>query len=344
MKLKDYPFKPQATDDDIKSVERWLETNNKYFVAGVTSFCIKGDILEERRNQGCHLAMSQSNARNRTLIGTEWGVGRWNRNYPTSPKGKKAEPFLDWLLNRSFASPFLMGEKTRDPDWVKDVGGIVVSADIPTPFVQNILITTRHGFEIYPHSFELFSELVKLGYSEMVAYLFSVTLYDSGQGSPSDTLKDRLNKLCTVRGSHRAWPVPVEARVLKRLVNLDMGDKFDEKAPTYRNDLNFYGGTLYGRNVDEIANVEITRNGRNIFYEHQFDPEYMALLKKDPAIRAQVFNPFKSESSYETPLGVPTIKQLIEVVLPYFKQKGYLDEYDANNTEGKEDVVDAKAA
>ena len=55
-------------------------------------------------------------------------------------------------------------------------------------------------------------------------------------------------------------------------------------------------------------------------FSRKTDPEYMSLLGQDPSL-VKIVDPFVS-SRNTVPTHIPTVKQLIEVVLPFFQKKG----------------------
>jgi len=163
MNLKDIIFTPQHTEEQLSQAVSWLQDAKvKATFAYAANFMILAKAGQsEKVNQPCHREISYDNRVGKALVATEcgWGRRRW-----TIGAGNEDlfRPFFDYLTKESFAKDFFLYADIRD--------GFVVSSDIFAPLLQNIMIMTRHFYEVHEDGFKTFNDMVAKGISGDIAY------------------------------------------------------------------------------------------------------------------------------------------------------------------------------
>lgn len=178
MKLSEFKFEPQHTQEELDTAVAWLTDNSKGF-QGTTNFAIVGgSTLVPHIRAVCHRNIELTSATKRSVVATDIG---WKRNAKTV-SGETAyvetvRPFFDWLTKDSLYKDFIL--------WSDIEHGFVVSADVYTPLMQNLMILTRHFREVPLLAFEAFNSMLANGVPGDIAYpiVFNTTI---GQGGRED--------------------------------------------------------------------------------------------------------------------------------------------------------------
>ena len=303
MKTIDYVFEQISPEVAIQKGEEFLEKYSERFYA-ITNFgVVKHDgSVSQYFERGCHLSITDHSG---IAIVTELSRQKdgWEKPYDM------ARPYVDWLLNRSFASRFIL---TNDTDKALKQSGIVVSGCIPTPLMQNILIMTRALKEIQPCMFEFFNELLVLGVPEDAAFRFSF--------GNDNVVNDTLAKSTGVhqikrRSNHRAWAFPATVLGLRNFLSTEMGATFDQDVKTYeQGNNNIYGGAKYCDTVSPVSSEMMT----DTFFK---DGDFLEALRghrKEPF--ETIKNPFTAVRSTAATDRV-SLREFLDVVVPYLFKK-----------------------
>jgi hypothetical protein len=161
--IKNLSFAPLHADKELETAIAWLNNPSRretFFYA--TNFAlIHNDDVFEYTNQPCHREIMGTGTSRRSLVATESGVSRRTTAVGIGDIGL-FQPFFDWFTTESFASQFIL--------WSDVSVGFVVSADVYTPLLQNIMIMTRHFYEVHENAFKNFNKMVQAGVSGDIAY------------------------------------------------------------------------------------------------------------------------------------------------------------------------------
>ena len=185
---KDLDMSFSCSKEQIEKAKDWLvegRTNRRFGVnSNYAVFNHEGEV-DEFFNKQCHFDIRCPKIGNRVLVATENGWPR-NKNLEYNEEPRKyieeeksgvetngAKAFLEWLLSdRYWVSRFIV---EKDFDFCWDYG-FVVTADMPAPLMQNIMILSRHFKEVATEIFAEWHSLVQNGVREVTAYelLFNV--------------------------------------------------------------------------------------------------------------------------------------------------------------------------
>lgn len=260
-------------------------------------------------NATCHRAIETNAHVERNLVWSWLGSV-----HPT----ELIKPFVKWFVQESNYSRFILNRANLDE--VLRLG-IFVSADMPAPLLQNMMIMTRHVVEVNATSFRMFNELIERGVLPALAYSIC---FNSGMSNRGNTDVDALMRMPVhTYGGHRVQGL----LTVEGLINQEKGILFDglKDLPvgfttTYRVNCDYRGGyRIYGRNrefpdesiiswlsIPELAQaIAASRNGGNVE------------MYKPP-------NPFVSRIRLPGEIGPNDIsyKELLEIVIPFLN--GYI--------------------
>lgn len=165
MKLSEIPFVSKHKPENLAKAKVWLKENSLSF-GNTANFAVILDNGEVSQyiNQQCHYYIGyQGSGGNRDVVATE--IGAFRKYKGTIPPA--IAHYIKWFVERSFASRFILNKDDLE-ECMKL--GIVVSTDIPAPFFQNIMIASRHPYEVNIATFELFESLLNKGYDDNLAF------------------------------------------------------------------------------------------------------------------------------------------------------------------------------
>lgn len=260
-------------------------------------------------NGTCHRAIETNRHKERNLV--------WSWLGSVHPV-ELITPFVKWFVQESNYSRFILNRDNLDE--VLRLG-IFVSADMPGPLLQNIMIMTRHVVEVSAFSFQKFNELTERGIIPALAYSMC---FNSGMSNRGHRDFDVVMTMPVHSyGGHRVQGL----LTVQGLINQEKGILFetDKKLPpafkeTYRISPYYTGGSrIYGPNsempdlsvaswlgIPELAKaIAVSRNnGKEVMY-------------KPP-------NPFVRSSPFNSRLGANDIsyRELLEIVIPFLD--GYI--------------------
>jgi hypothetical protein len=327
MKVQDINFSPRFLPETLEKAKAWLVDNQRIF-SDTANYCIFSD-TEQTAHFGrvCHRDISSPTIRNRAMVASEFG---WRRN--AGMTRELARPFIDYIVNQSYMGRFLL---IRDVDFILD-NGFIVSADVAAPLLQNIMIVSRHGYEIPARAFSKFNELIQEGILPDLAYL---CVFGTGYSNKTGTsIVDISSYPVAAIWGHRAHPLlPISG--VRNFIHGEIGQMLglDCNSPLshYRANKDYRGGVkmflpafkqaVYDPNLDPSKDFT-----RGLFKIDSFKEELSARRKERSQEKTFVVpNPFARRA-----LGAPppmmgdqvTYEELFSFVLPYVQLSGLLDE------------------
>lgn len=237
MNINDVTFAPNVPKEALEVANQWFEDNQSKFhtTANYAIIGEKGEITLQRIADSCHYSIGNPGTSDRCLIVTENGYSRRmspNNKYSNKPKNSNyCFNFLDWLLNESFAGRFILNRDNWDQCLNK---GFILSADTNHLLLQNILILTRHFWEISEDRFKLFDEL-----SEVVERNFAYGL------AFNTTLADPMNAI-TADYTHKAFKFWPNVKTMTNFLNGDFGKTLSNSSSKhYRTARGITGGANF---------------------------------------------------------------------------------------------------
>lgn len=250
MLLSDIKFEPRYSPHELLKAVTWLSSDVTETFAYATNYAIIGTNPETKMlrpnmlqlvNQPCHRQITANSHPFRSLVATECG---WKRRSKAVGIGTRDlfEPFFNWLTKESFAKRFFA---YADMDV-----GFVVSADMYTPLMQNIMIITRHFYEVHENGFIAFNALLEAGVPGDVAYPLAF----------NSTLSQKMppNSKFTSMYSHRVTHL-FGMEEFKNWINGDTGkvvkDDLNDPQHHYRVRRDYLGGKdlFWNKRVDAYA-------------------------------------------------------------------------------------------
>lgn len=309
MNLDEVIFEPKATQEHIKQGMDWLVNERRYF-SGVASFCVIGEDgnLREVPHGSCHNQIAnEENPQKRVLVATCNGQTRSNYGV----KKSEIEPFLRWFLYESYFGRFILNRD--DYKFCRD-HGFIVSADVYTPLMQNVLITTRHFKECTREAFLKFNELIEKGANPELAYVVCFCTTWS-------CTKLELNMGIKEYSGHRAHTL-FDLTDLKRFLDREMyanAEVVNDPRLHYRNYLKYVGGqALFRKSATQNASLPATLIAsseafRKALSAYRHDGGAAEMYKPPNPFARQVPGtlPGPGEISYE---------ELFEVVVPFLTE------------------------
>ncbi len=319
MKMQDIPFKPRFSPEKYEEAKNWLKTRRHNF-AGTANYCIYSDSQgpSEYLIQQCHRAISTTFARDRCLVATEIGIFRATDNNKSWQSVYR--PFLQWLLRESPYRYFILNRD--DFDFCFNYG-LIVSADVYTPILQNIMIISRHFYECRAEVFKKFNHFIESGIHPSIAYqcTFNTTF------SLKD-LKPYETQLLQVYAGHRAQGTPC-LDSLTNMVEEEIGPILTKrlaKRETYRTDSNYTGGTLIFSSLNALKGaydfIQPTYITNSLFDNDLFRRSLSAYRKK--TTQNEFYrppNPFTGPPAPTRPGAKQmTYKEFWEVGVPFIQR------------------------
>jgi|GEM_PF-6679182 len=339
MKMRELPFNPQYSPEVYEQAKQWLVDNQPKFgsTANFAVFASNG-VVESRINQVCHRAISSSSLPDRCLVVSEVGVRRrppakapftggppqdWELDW------RDAEPFLRWWLYESYMGRFILNRD--DIEFIKQYG-IIVSADMPAPLLQNIMIVSRHFYEVYNESFRLFRQFTEKGLDPRIAYMM---LFNTGFSLGNQIVEG----LATAYSNHRAHPM-LGLDAMQNFLDDEIGTRFraahkkelTDPALLYRTSLAYTGGVLFFANKAEDAPQFVDGGYHHFVYGLCRIEEFREALKAHRHARNNVEmyrppNPFKRVVPGHLAPTAPdqvSYKELFEFVVPYLIENPHI--------------------
>lgn len=312
MKLSDIPFEPNVPFEKYQLAKDFLFNRRKDFV-GTANYAILSKSLREVIQGACHYGIQNGHYDKglRVAVASEIAINRRENSGLGFSKHPATETFLKYFLYDSPYSRFILNRE--DYDFCRDYG-IILSANMNTKIMQNILIVSRHFREVKDDSFILFENFVNAGVNPDVAYAFS---FNSGYGSSYN-----YNPIDTVLWSlgHRATSV-FDVDSFRNLVSHKVGKVFlyeneDPSAPEffYSKSTNYLGGSsLFAENAQRRY------LGEDLFHRY---PGYVRALKESRGEKVvEGYRPPNPFAAQRNPLNLPewylTYKELHDVALPF---------------------------
>lgn len=336
MKIHDYAFTPDVSPEAQEKVASCQESLTKGSTSVGNFYVIGrgGDVLDHRGG-GCHKMISMTTVSNRELVVTE-GTG-WRRAgaYYTShsPQAGKTEevvrPYAEYLCEVSPFSRFVLSGTDESLN-----KGFVVSADVPAPWLQNIMISTRHFLEVSRESFVRFNDLVRGGLNQDLAYLlcFNTDL--------TYLEKDRvLTSPVNSYSGHRVFGL-LELDSARRFLGGELGRFGREIAEmeTYRVDRSYTRGRLTFddkyRGISPVNGTDATLID-DLHQDEAFRDALSHHRKKGQGEMYRPPNPFDRKATKPPLLGQVTYKELFDFVVPYLHETLSLGVEDADATRAK---------
>lgn len=172
-------FSPKVDEKCVEAGKDWLVKQGRYF-SRVANFCGIGPKggLEPLKGSACHYGIGGLTSRH--YVATENG---WSRRLKNTQLDEQAtdlsimEPFLRWLLSDDcIYSKFIVNRD--DFEFCRD-HGFIVTGEAPFKLLQNLMILTRHFYEVNTKSFRKFNELLEKGVTPFLAYMTTFNVYNS---------------------------------------------------------------------------------------------------------------------------------------------------------------------
>lgn len=292
----------------------WLDENSSRF-GDAANFAIIGTdsvgevVVVEHVAMVCHRLIKDTHARARSLVATECG---WKRS--THNSASLVQPFFDWLTKESPYASFIV--------WADINTGFVVSADVYAPLMQNIMILTRHFYEMPKFCFERFNRMIGLGVPGDIAYPIA---FNTSARNSNENVK--FTSYCSHTVSH-LFSLPA----FKNFVDGELGTDPDVDKPSehYRERTNYSGGyRLFWPDPEAVPsylNYSSDTGLISALMEMEDFRNALAELRKSRQIEAyKAPNPFAPKSA-AAPTIAPnevTVFEAVEVVAPFLTQLLY---------------------
>lgn len=299
VKIKGFEYECKTPDAAVEAALAWLNAEetakaisaprpgNNYFhsLGNWVAFADNGVKVYTQYNWACHSTLQ---GHRHTGISC---VALWFAGGPD----EKWKPFIDWLVDDSFATEFVLG-KTQN--------GFVVSADIPAGLLHAIAMVSRAPRMFAPEVFERWNTLVAAGIYPEVAYMAAMNVVHA----PG-------NAIFQVSDNHRAWPCPG----LTGMREFMRGEFKSVERPFYRD----RRSSLCKRFITSGDLVRDLLTEDKGFAEAL--AEYRKSMTSDSVYRPP--NPFVRQSPGVRPpaYGEVTNDEMYSFVLPYAQKKGHFD-------------------
>lgn len=318
MNLSEINFNPKYTEEEMEAALDFLSGSAAF--SGMANFCVVGTRGEEVMtstflSKPCHRAITDIMSRSlrsgsyRSLVATEAGWKRRHKAMAKTPSSELVRPFFDWLTKESFAKRFFV---------LADIEkGFVVSADMYTPLLQNIMILTRHFYEKPDLLFETFNSLVAKGVPGDVAYPIAFN---------SNILAGVMDQKFQSYYSHNMTHL-FSLNAFKNFVSGELGTanpaNLNDTALHYRSNTSYIGGNrLFFDIADKVDTLNYAWEGGLVRDLHLVKEFTDALAESRKGERSAVYkapNPFaKRQVTPSTPVaGEITCKEAIEILGPF---------------------------
>lgn len=322
-------FQPEISTAALEAAKSFLTHNGGFHRVGNFAGITEKGLIDTRTGGACHSAISSFDTPYRYAVATECG---WNRQYSDGSPKKDAEtvtPFLEWFLYHSPYGHFIANRD--DFDFCLN-NGFIVSGKMPRKLLQNIMIITRHFYEITRKTFEEFNDAVlNRGIDPLVAYS---TLFNSGfsySSTNESTTKYCLTQIYQGYNGHRVQ----RAYNPEELVRIARNKPLWPLNETYEDRASIRGGSALWCKMSDPSYT-----GEGDAYTTSAVPGLCAMRKEysclDNAIKThrgeaptntKIYhppNPFKvSSSAHEERIKTTkfTNDEAIKVVLPWLDKK-----------------------
>lgn len=314
MKVADLNFSPRYTSQELARGLAWLEENSDRF-GDAANFAIVGTgatgdvVLQPYIARVCHRYIKDTQVQERSLVVTECG---WKRSSHLTLE--LVTPYFQWLTEESPYSRFII--------WSDVHRGFAVSADVYAPLMQNIMIMTRHFYEMPKFCFERFNRMIGIGVPGNIAYPIA---FNSSARHQNENVK--FSSYCSHTVSHL-----FSLEAFKCFVTGELGPDTDVDDSTrhYREYTNYSGGyRLFWPDMDNVPSyLNFTTETGLIpaLMEMEGFRNALAELRKSRQIEAyKAPNPFAPKSA-AAPTIAPnevTVFEAVEVVAPFLTQLLY---------------------
>jgi hypothetical protein len=281
--------------------------------ASVANYVIIGETSRaELLGKPCHFDISTAASVPKVvLVGTLTNINcifDGNFRAQALPSSSR-KAFARWLMNESHFSHLMVNKpEHRTVEWLLEEGGFIVSAELPQPILQMMMILSRTFSERQEEQFDKWVELVDKGLDPHIAYNITMCIANNNlletQGVNSRTGHTTMYFLDT--------------ECMENFVKGELGIVFNQRS--YRTSHSIYG-------CDKIFGLQnITTNFVRDLIEscEDFRDTLRIFRNKDTALEGyRPPNPF-TQKSYTAPLKPTqvTYQELYEVVVPYIIEKG----------------------
>lgn len=287
MLIKDIPVSFSGPSDWRDEV-----TKRKKDISSGIAFCIhhKKTGYETFQQQPCHGRLSGK-------TGVTFVATAINNCHSPSDVKKKHSTFIDWWVNRSYASPFILNPSTCQED-----GFTAVTGDLWFPFMNCLNIVNRSFCE-KPWEASAWADLVEKGVPEEVAF---VVAFSTTYGSITANLD-------VAKGYFQTSHVPIQNMGVSGLKNFFLQDAtryvdgktgwFSEKNGNYSGGIQTFGECRdYGWMKEIYSDVTFRR----------MIDEYRGVNTKENSFK----NPFLRQGGNLSE-HLYTKKEFDDVVIPY---------------------------
>lgn len=297
---------PTHTDEQYQQCVDFFKTRKDEFRV-VANYIIVGDTNSvEMLGRACHAGIADAaDVANVRLVASHLSI---DKHFEPTDAMKQ---FAHWLLNDShFAHLIVNKAEHRTVDWLLDSGGFIVSAELPQPILQMMMILSRTFSERIQPQFDKWQELVSKGLDPHAAY--NLTMCVANGDLP-------LSVGVNPRAGHTAMYL-LDLDCMVNFVKGDLGELFMKD--TYRKYHSIYGcDKIFGKQT-------LTQDMWFVGQLFERDEDFRVLMHKfrngDAALENyRPPNPF-TQSFTSTPLRAKqvTYQELYEVVVPYIIEKG----------------------
>jgi hypothetical protein len=318
MLIKDLEFNPVFTEAQYDRCIQFFEEDlgEVKKSPSCTKFIIVGDNEPElHKLAACHSAIGSRYVSNVALVGTEIALIRKELK-----KCKAAWKFLEWMLNDSFASRFIVNKpEHKTLEWVAE-NGIIVSSDVIQPLFQMIMIFSRTFSERSETQFNKWKELVDDGFDPHFAY--QVCMCVTAGKSPEQEFLPKDMVVYSRTGHTTTYLLNMAC--MKLFCEGELG-VCDYQKKTYRQLKSVHGCHLLFQ-----ANAAVISQHTHPFFKDLFasDQDFVERMKafRNVDMKAEGYrppNPFtRSRFTLEKKPDDVTYEEYFEVVIPYMKEKG----------------------
>ena len=313
MLIQDVKFEPSFTKEELEAAKNFLLTKKKDFgIIANFARILKGGNVQDYSRSHCHARIGDNSATDIVLVSTEISKRALGKSVT---KG-----FLSWLLNDSPFGRFIVNRD--DFEFCQDYG-LIVSADIPQPILQAIMIISRHPHECSAQAFEKFDELVSKDINSNLAFIVCFC------STWSTSVK--INHIVGSKGAHRAFHIlPLDD--LKNFVSGELGGGYSDtyynaKGNHYRHHQSIYG--VYKLFAQRDRGTTWRHKGESFVYNLLTDDKkFKEILSnhRKSKVKSDVYkppNPFEQKplgSTRQPQAHEVTYEELFEIVVPYVNE------------------------
>ena len=313
MLIQDVKFEPSFTKKEFEAAKNFLVAEQEKF--GITANfarILKGGGVQNFARNHCHAMIGDQCDEEIVLVSTEISQRTHSKSL--------IKGFLSWFLNDSPFGRFIVN---RDDFEFCLNYGLIVSADIPQPILQAIMIISRHPHECSAQAFEKFDELVSKGINSNISFIVCFC------STWSTSVK--VNHIVGSKGAHRSFHIlPLDD--LKNFVSGELGQAYpdtfyNDKRNHYRHLQSIYGvyklfapkerGTVWNSNEQSFV--------FNLFTHDKKFKEVLSNYRKSK-VKSEVYkppNPFEPTqygATRQPSANEVTYEELFEIVVPYVNE------------------------